>query len=207
MPYFKSLNILFIHIPKTGGANIENYFFFISKTHPKIENLISYETKPIDLKINNHSLQHLTFKEILNLKNFFDVNLDNLKIFTVVRNPYDRIISDLLFLKLINENNTNNEVEIQIEKYFNNNSDYDNHKTLQFNFILDKDNNINKKIIVIKTESLNQEMKNLGFPDFAKYCNNYKHTKNYYKYLNNESIKMINSYYKKDFEYFNYKML
>ena len=207
MPYFKSLNILFIHIPKTGGANIENYFFFISKTHPKIENLISYETKPIDLKINNHSLQHLTFKEILNLKNFFDVNLDNLKIFTVVRNPYDRIISDLLFLKLINENDTSNEVEIEIEKYFNNNSDYDNHKTLQFNFILDKDNNINKKIIVIKTESLNQEMKNLGFPDFAKYCNNYKHTKNYYKYLNNESIKMINSYYKKDFEYFNYKML
>ena len=50
-------------------------------------------------------------------------------------------------------------------------------------------------------------MKNLGFPDFAKYCNNYKHTKNYYLYLNNESIKMINSFYKKDFEYFNYKML
>ena len=31
--------------------------------------------------------------------------------------------------------------------------------------------------------------------------------KNYFKYLNNNSIKLINKFYKKDFELFNYKML
>lgn len=207
MPYFKTLNILYIHIPKTGGANIENYFFYLSKTTPNISNLLSYHKIPIDLKINNHSLQHLTYKEIYNLQSFFQINYNNLKMFTVVRNPYDRIISDLLFLKLIKSNSNKEEVKIEINKYLEHESDFDNHKTLQYNFILDNENKVNKEIIVIKTESLNEEMKNLGFPDFAEYCNNYKHTKNYYLYLNNESIKMINSYYKKDFEYFNYKML
>ena len=206
MPYFKTLNILYIHIPKTGGANIENYFFFRSKTSPTIDNLLSYNKIPINLKINNHSLQHLTYKEIVNLQNFFKINFNNLRIFTAVRNPYNRIISDLIFLKLINKNDNKNKVKIEIEKYLNHESDFDNHKTLQYNFILDENNNVDKKIIIIKTETLNQEMKNLGFPDFEKYCDNYKSNKDYYKYLNNEFIKLINSYYKKDFEYFNYKM-
>ena len=79
---------------------------------------------------------------------------------------------------------------------------------LQYNFILDENNNVNKRIIIIKTETLNQEMSNLGFPDFSDYCSsNFKSNKDYSHYINDESIKLINSYYKKDFEYFNYKIL
>ena len=34
MPYFKNHNLLFIHIPKTGGSNIENFFsLFKRKTY------------------------------------------------------------------------------------------------------------------------------------------------------------------------------
>ena len=207
MPYFENIKVLFIHIPKTGGMNVENYLFLISNSKPSIKNLVSYFINPINIKINNHSLQHLTFCEIYDLQSYFNINFNKIKIFTVVRNPYDRIISDLLFLNIINDKSSKKNVEDEIRKYINSPSDYDNHKTLQYKFILDKDGNVNKNIIVLKTENLNTDMINLGYSDFEKFCNFYKSSKNYYIYLNHESIKMINSYYKKDFEYFNYKIL
>ena len=208
MPYFKTLNILYIHIPKTGGSNIENYFFNKSKTYPTINNLLSYNIRPINLKINDHSLQHLTYKEILQFKKFLNIDLDKSRMFTVVRNPYDRIISDLFFFRLIDKESTQDKVEKEIKKYLDSDSNYDNHKILQYNFILDENDKVDKNIIVIKTETLNKEMKNLGFPDFSEYCSsNFISNKDYSSYMNNGSIKIINSYYKKDFEYFNYKQL
>lgn len=208
MPYFKSLNILFIHIPKTGGMNIENYFFYKSKEKPSFQNIISFSNDPINLKLNKHSLQHLTYLELLEYKDYFNINFKNyLRIFTVIRDPYDRLISDLLFLKIIENNSSQEYVEKEIYKYLNNSIDYDNHRTPQYKFISDENDNIFKNIIILKTEILNKDMKNMGFPDFEKFCNISSNKKNYKKYLNKNSIKMINDYYEKDFKIFNFELL
>lgn len=63
-------------------------------------------------------------------------------------------------------------------------------------------------IHVLKTESLDNDMFNLGYTDFKNNNNNtYRNQINYYDYLNSDSIKLINHIYDYDFTLFNYKKL
>jgi hypothetical protein len=47
-------------------------------------------------------------------------------------------------------------------------------------------------------------MKSLGYQDFNIVVNNNKLSVNYYNYLNNKSIELINDFYHFDFILFNY---
>ena len=58
-----------------------------------------------------------------------------------------------------------------------------------------------------KTESLTNEMKVLGYIDFNIYDNVNINKVNYYNYLNNESIEIINKFYHLDFILFNYNKI
>ena len=205
MPYFKIIDIIFIHIPKTGGTSIENYFY----NNYNIKRTINTFYSNINLTLNKHSLQHSTYLELYKQKDYFEIDFDKSKIITVVRNPYDRIISDLFFLKLISIDFDKNKIN-NILNYFleSNDIEYDNHKMEQYKYLIDSDGNINNNIIIMKTETLNNDMINNGFLDFNLNENvTHRNNLNYTSLLNDESIKLINNYYKKDFEYFNYEMI
>ena len=50
------------------------------------------------------TLQHLTYNTIYDLKNLLNIDLmNNLKIIAILRNPYNRIISDLFVLSQFNK--------------------------------------------------------------------------------------------------------
>jgi hypothetical protein len=108
MPYFKNnnVNILFIHIP-----SIEVYFsskFNIPLNNKSLFNLLKPEfTEYLTL---NSSMQHLPYKVIFKNKKLFNINFNNIKIITIVRNPYERIISDLFYLSKITINASKEEV-------------------------------------------------------------------------------------------------
>ena len=145
MPYFKNenINILFIHIPKTGGTSVEKYFS--SKYDIVLDNKSLYTMgllKPLEIndKTINSSLQHLTYNTIMENKTYFNIDeTTNLQIITIVRNPYERIISDLFFLKLIKIEDTKEEVfNVIKEKYILNIEEYDNHPLPQYLFITDQ---------------------------------------------------------------------
>jgi hypothetical protein len=54
-----------------------------------------------------------------------------------------------------------------MSKYVYENSNiYDNHNIPQYKFITDNDDNIINNIIILKTETLTDDMKNLGYNDF-----------------------------------------
>jgi hypothetical protein len=203
MPYFNKENLLFIHIPKTGGSSIENYFF--NKYGKNIYTLFS----GMDVLFNNHTLQHSTYKELYQNRDYFNIHFDDsLKIFTVVRNPYERIISDLFFFNLINLDMNRDQVEIVIKNYLNETYDhYDNHRIPQYLYVVDENDTICKNIICIKINDINQKMYELGYKDFNSYDNVNTNKINYFTLLNDNAIKMINDYYIKDFELFNFNMI
>jgi hypothetical protein len=212
MPYYENKNILYIHIPKTGGTSIENFFFKKFNVVPCFQSLHSDGQV---LKEIPYSLQHSTFNDIKNNNKYFNIDFNNLTIISSVRNPYDRIISHLFFKNLIKKDE-NPEIVEQILKdllirknYFK----YDNHITPQYIFIMNK-NKILKKCVILKMENLQSNMNRLGFNDFDffqnvsnKYEYNNIHNIKYLKYLNKKSIFLINNFYKYDFIIFNYKMI
>jgi hypothetical protein len=210
MPYYKDINLLFIHIPKTGGTSLEEYL----KTKSE-QSLFSIQNNGNTLfrKYNIHtsSLQHLTYKEIYKYRKLLHINLNkDLKIITIVRNPYERTISDLFFYNLINETTNKNDV-YEILKKFLFSSNYDSHNKPQYKFLLDNNNKIIKNITIVRSENLTSDLKNYGFSDFDstfKYNTNNKcDKKNYYDFLNKNSIFLINNFFKKDFKLFNYKVI
>jgi len=210
MPHYRKKNLLFIHIPKTGGTVIENE---IKKLYN--ESLYSGRTNNLlESPYNKISLQHQFYTTLYKFKNKLNINFDNIKIFSVVRNPYDRIISDLFYKKLIKKNFTSNQVYNTIKNNYLHRNDLDNHNKPQYEFITNEKFKLIKNIKIFKTETLNEsndKLNNfLGFDiNIRIYGKNniWKGVnKDYSKYLNKDSISIINFFYKKDFELFNYKL-
>ena len=210
MPYFYkpeiNINLLFIHIPKTGGNSLELYFSKKYNIPLDLNSLCS--PKRDGFTKNDISLQHQTFMDIFTERDFFKINFTtDLKIIAVVRNPYERIISDLFFFKYINKNSSQEEVFTVINNYLvTDKKILDNHQIPQYNYVTDEDGQLINKIHILKIEQLNSDMYDLGYADFN--CHENKNTENinYYNYLNNDSIRLINQNYEKDFLLFGYKM-
>jgi hypothetical protein len=207
MPYFKNenVNILFIHIPKTGGSSVDLYFstkFNISLNYNSLYSFFANLTI-VNNTIFNSSLQHITYNQMIKYNNLFNIDFNNIKIISIVRNPYERIISDLFWYKKINVNISKKEVFDIIHQYLVS-DDYDNHNIPQYKFITDDNIKIIPSIHILHTETLTNDMKDLGYEDFDLVMNNNKVNVDYYNYLNSESIRIINDFYHFDFILFNY---
>ena len=147
----------------------------------------------------------MTYQTIINNSSYFNINFNDISIITIVRNPYERIISDLFFYKKITNNSSKEEVTNIINKYLLTNvSELDNHNIPQYLFVTNDNKELIPNIKILHTETLDADMINLGYTDFnikilVNSCKG-----NYYNYLNNESIKLINDFYDYDFKLFNY---
>ncbi|MFT5112667.1 MAG: hypothetical protein ACI8P9_001994 [Parasphingorhabdus sp.] len=90
MPVFKKSRLVHIHIPKTGGS-------FIERSITEIEGVELWSSSKVGPRqFNNRwfELQHLT---LLELPMFAHNVLDNYHSFAVLRNPYERLVSEYLW--------------------------------------------------------------------------------------------------------------
>jgi len=202
MPFYPNKNILFIHIPKTGGTNIEDNL----KLQTKQVLWTDVKNGILPAPFDNVSLQHQYYNTIFDFQNLLNIKINtNTKVFAVVRNPYDRIISDLFWFKLITKDSTPSKIYSIIRNQFLNSDYFDNHNKPQFNYVVDANGVIHPNIKIFKCENLNEENEKLSkFLNININIKNNKANKDYSKYLNKHSILLINRVYEKDFEMFNY---
>ena len=215
MPYFNNdiINILFIHIPKTGGSSVTEYL--MDRYNIKLNNKSLYGTvgnhkdkeitdKELEIRLFiNSRLQHITYQNLCKYSNFFDINHTNINYITIVRNPYHRIMSGLFYTKKINVDNTPDDV-FNILKSYILTEQPDNFNMPQYLFITNENRELIPNLKILRTETLQSDMVSLGYTDFDMKTNCNPHKVDYYKLLNNDSINLINDFYDVDFKMFNY---
>ena len=210
MPYFKNdlIHVLHIHIPKTGGTSINHYFS--SKYDIRLDKHALYTDDIVNKThfFNGISLQHQTFISLFQNPQMFSINWKDptLQIVTVVRNPYQRIVSDMLWHGIIYENANKKEVYEKMKNYITR-VDLDNHNKPQYQFISFDNGNLIPNITIWKTENLQRDMIMSGYSDFDVRLQTNKSTKNYLEFLNTDSLRLIHQVYARDFELFNYDMI
>ena len=189
----------FIHITKTAGTTIENI---------GLKNNIQWGFHHKEYK-NHHKPLNEQKQELIKKYDWF----------MVVRNPYDRIISELhCRWGNRNRNNILNSSKEKINEYIRNCIHYRNnhekykkyycygHYKEQYKYLCD-----NTNINILKFENLKDEF-NLLMKKYNLNLKIDKHLNSNNKmfiinYFDKENIKLINDVYHKDFEYFNYKKL
>jgi len=213
MPYFRNMrqnvNLLYIHIPKTGGSTIEKYLTkkFNKGKRISARNLYTNHIKNQFNRLFYGSPQHQSFRTLMRYSNHLGIYKKGLEILASVRNPYTRVISDLFHFRLINRNSTPNQVFDILKRYVITKHQFDNHNLPQYTFLINKKGVIPKRIKIIKNETLNKDMINLGYIGFNKIKKSRlgkEYNTNYYNYLNNNSIQLINNVYDQDFKFFKY---
>lgn len=205
MPYFPKNRVLFIHIPKTGGSSVE--YSFLERgdcrdlyTPHSSNTIIPHE------QFRKISLQHQFYSTLKRFHKECKINFNNeLNIISIVRNPYHKVMSDLFFFKLINENSTPELVNKILKKFFKlKPSQCDNHNVPQYLFLIDDQGKIPEDINIFNTETLNDDLRKNNLP-----ITSHKHlenpiSKDYMEFLNDASLSLINERYQKDFELFEY---
>jgi len=200
----KLKELKFIHITKNAGTTIEDLAYKNNINWGKYDKEYTNSKNNI---INNNGW-HFFFPQInKELKLKYDW-------FMVVRNPYDRIISEYNYYvpALIRENFkfTKDNINNFIINRINNRSEKGEHYSEQYKY-LDNDKNI--KIHVLKYENLNEEFNklmklyNINIKLDEKNILNISKKHISFKDLLPKVIKLINDVYKKDFKIFNYEMI
>tara|TARA_Y100000992_G_C21272879_1_gene497932 strand:+ start:425 stop:1108 length:684 start_codon:yes stop_codon:yes gene_type:complete len=197
-------SLLFIHIPKTGGTYVEEVFNKHNYKIGRFDNNKHLEEK------NKCNFWHTPVKYNKN------INFKDYRVFTVVRNPYDRIISEYNwgsfgeYYKKLNVSK-NTEINQFISKLNTNEKIYDGdcHLLPQSEYLTDYYGN--KVENIIHQENLDKELEKFINKyklnvKLSKQKNNIKQ-KNYTQNdLNTESKNIIKNYYKEDFELLGYKV-
>lgn len=109
MPVNHELKVLFVHVPKTAGTSIEKMldmshgenFYTVGKNKSPIFSQLDFSnfTDEERAEVEAKNLQHCTYRELKKLlpEKVFGPEYAR---FAVVRNPYTRIVSEYVYLKL-----------------------------------------------------------------------------------------------------------
>ena len=213
MPIFRTNNkdILFIHIPKTGGTSVENFFkansfavLFYDDAGNKTQYLNSLNN------LTKCSPQHMhgdLFKAYFDLSKFSSI-------FMMVRHPVERIVSEynwrMRIAKIEKTKNTeiNTWINEALQAYSSNPYIYDNHLRPQWHFLLDncKVFKLEDKMNAEWVESIEKHCDiKFQIREVGIFFSSGLPTKDIGMKLSKETFDLICKFYEKDFEIFKYE--
>ncbi len=205
--------IIFIHIPKTGGQSIEDYFLRINdlSNKDKASLFLFKNSRESNMSRSN---DHLTLE--MYEKYYFGGEIpEDFKIFSVVRNPYNRFVSESKYSKLrfgFIKFRLPMRFLIFIYKRYGKKvnifRDIYDHLIPQIKYL---EGNARNRIIILRLENLNSEFERLvlswGLPNHKlKHINKSASSVKRSNHLSPDILKFINNEYKEDFNEFNYDM-
>jgi hypothetical protein len=214
--FLEKEKIIFVHIPKCAGTSIEvflcekfGYLNVVTTFANGEKGILNDANQEIIhgylLKYNGITGQHFTLKDIIDFKKIKLESLSGYTVFAVVRNPYHRILSDLIFYNLLKNNNVDDLYNIVID-YLKSTKKFDNHKLEQHKFLSLDGDSLYNNVIVVKMENLSEEIKKIDFmKDFNNRYNKQKIKIDYDTLLTAQVKEIIYNHYKKDFEIFGYE--
>jgi len=223
--------LIYIHIPKTGGSSVEDFLLSNFNYKRSVLNLTDGIGKSfIKNKVNDgfetlYPLMHYTLSQVIEVASQSNIQVDNSwNVFSIVRNPYYKFVSELFFLApslllqhyhtLPNKIDKDILINESVDSYFKgkkNETFHSNHSLPQYKFFDGAD--INCKIFKFE-EGLINIMGKLGFDakDNFPHRLNMFHLSgsprpNYKDLLTPYLVEVVNERYQKDFEMFGYNML
>jgi hypothetical protein len=200
------LKILFIHINKTGGSSIVRALNML-QVHLSVDLIFSSEIENDDqFNIwegwkNGKRRTTYNWDKLTNIKNYWN----EYKSFSIVRNPWDRVVSDFFYCK--KENYVPVELTFRNEVLYNKDN-FERWKQPCYNWLT-----LNGEVAVqniLRFENLQSDFekmcKQLELPDGINlpHLNKTKH-KHYTEYYDEETKQIVAEKYAKDIEYFGYE--
>lgn len=213
MPIFHNSEIIFIHIPKTAGSSVEHQLMIKYETPLNEDSFVGF----LGENQMNHSLQHCTYKEIENIFEKRSHDIKNYSIFTVVRNPYDRMKSEYFYrlnifddkykicgkIDYLKYDDIKKDFEFFVKNALDDNkankNNYDNHIITQNEFIEGCDN-----VHIMKFENLNEDFKQYFGEELTHKVNVAKEKNHFSELYSDVTKELVYEFYKTDFEMFGY---
>lgn len=208
MPISYTYNLIFIHVPKCAGTTIEK---IIGTCTPRD----FFARKP---KANSGHLktpQHLTFLE---LKSELNIDWNMYHVFSVVRNPYSRFVSEYNYRKDLFEKTKRPEHDPKTFSIFIDSinldqteriTKFDGHLETQSSFLKNESGSIESSVQIFKFEDLTPCWTLLEEKTGIKYSIDLWSRKSnveipYQEFYTPETKNIIYNFYKEDFDNFGY---
>ena len=185
--------LLYVHIPKTGGTSIEDSL----QKHDIDVGRFKSSMKNVEL-INNVKCEywHIPPK---NMK----ISFNDYNVFTVIRNPYKRFISEYKHKHRAVEYDDINKFALALKK---NPNPYKHncHIIPQIEYLYDKDGEFVHNILRLEyiKDDFNELKNKYKLDENIELLHNNQHTDDKGTKMNQDTINFINEYYKEDFDLF-----